>query len=75
VVAAEAAYLHACAGYAAAHGRLVHAARIPLAISDFLHTQGHEGEAADLGQAALAAACTIGDGPGQARALTQLGVV
>jgi tetratricopeptide (TPR) repeat protein len=71
----ERANLHACAGYAAAHGRLVHAARIPVAISDFLHTQGHWGEAADLGQAALTAACTIGDRQGQAWALTQLGVV
>ena len=71
----ERANLHACAGYAAAHGRLVHAVRIPVAMSGFLHTQGHWNEAATLGQAALAAARTAGDRQGQAWALNQLGVV
>jgi tetratricopeptide (TPR) repeat protein len=71
----ERANLHACAGYAAAHGRLVHAVWIPVAMSGFLHTQGHWNEAAVLGQAALAAARTTGDLPGQAWALNQLGVV
>ena len=67
--------LYACTGYATAHGCLVHAVWIPVAISGFLHTQGHWNEAASLGQAALAAARTIGDRQGQACALTQLGSV
>ena len=71
----ERANLHACAGYAAAHGRLVHAVWIPVATSGFLHTQGHWNEAASLGQAALSAARTIGDRQGQAWALHQLGIV
>jgi tetratricopeptide (TPR) repeat protein len=71
----ERANLHACAGYAAAHGRLAHAVWIPVATSGFLQTQGHWNEAASLGQAALAAARTIGDRQGQARALLQLGMV
>ncbi len=72
---AERANLHACADYAATHGRLVHVVWIPVAIIGFLHTQGHWNEAASFGQAALAAARTIGDGQGQACALTQLGSV
>ena len=71
----ERANLHACAGYAAAHGRLVHAVRIPVAMSGFLHIQGHWNEAVTLGQAALAAARTIGDRHGQALALEGLGEV
>ena len=47
----ERANLHACVGYAAAHGHLVHAVRIPMAMSGFLHTQGHWTEAVTLGQA------------------------
>ena len=66
--------LHACVDYAAAHGRLMHAVRIPVAMSGFLHTQGHWNEALSLGQAALAAARTTGDRQGQAWALTQLGI-
>ena len=71
----ERANLHACAGYAAAHGHLVHAVWIPVAMSGFLLTEGHWNEAASLGQAALAAARTAGDRQGQACALTQLGTV
>ena len=71
----ERANLHACAGYAAAHGRLVHAVWIPAAMSGFLHTQGHWNEAVTLGQAALAAARTARDRHGQAWALNQLGMV
>jgi tetratricopeptide (TPR) repeat protein len=71
----ERANLHACAGYAAAIGRLVHAVRIPMAMSGFLHTQGHWNEAVSLGQAALAAARTAGDRQGQAWTLNQLGIV
>ena len=67
--------LHACVGCAAAHGHLVHAVRIPVAMGGFLHTQGHWNEAVTLGQAALAAARTAGDSQGQAWALTQLGIV
>ena len=71
----ERANLHACADYAAAHGHLVHAVRIPVAMSSFLHTQGHWNEAVTLGQAALAAARTARDRHGQAWTLNQLGVV
>jgi tetratricopeptide (TPR) repeat protein len=67
--------LHACAGYAAAHGRFVHAVRIPVAMNDFLHIQGHWNEAVTLGEAALAAADTVGDSQGKAWALNQLGIV
>ena len=66
--------LDACVGYAAAHGRLVHAVRIPVAISDFLHIQGHWTEAVTLGQTALAAAHSVGDRQGQAWASNQLGI-
>ena len=65
--------LHACVTYAASHGHLMHAIRIPVAISSFLHFQGHWTEAVALGRAALAAARTADDQHGQARALTQLG--
>ena len=67
--------LHACADYAAAHGRLVHAVRIPVATSDFLHIQGYWNEAVTLGEAALAAARTVGDRHGKAWASNQLGIV
>ena len=43
---AERANLHACVGYAAAHARLVHAVRIPIAMSEFLITEGHWNQAA-----------------------------
>jgi tetratricopeptide (TPR) repeat protein len=71
----ERSNLHACAGFAAAHGYLVHAVRIPVAMSGFLHIQGHWREALAVGQTALAAARTAGDRPRQAWALNQLGVV
>jgi len=62
----ERAKLHACAGYAAANGLLAPAVGIPMAMSGFMHTQGHWNEAITLGQAALAAARTVGDRQGQA---------
>ena len=74
-LATERGNLHACADYAAANGRLVHAVWIPVAISAFLHIQGHWNEAASFGQAALAAARTARDRHGQAWARNQLGVV
>ena len=67
--------LHACIDYATTHARLTHAVCILFAISDSLHNQGHWNEAVTLGQAALAAACTIGDRRGQAWALNKLSVV
>ena len=72
---AERANLHACASYAAAHGHFVHAVWIPVAMSSFLHTQGHWNEAVTLDQAALAAAHTASDLYGQAWILNQLGMV
>jgi tetratricopeptide (TPR) repeat protein len=71
----ERANLYACASYGAAHGHLVHAIRIPVAISGFLHIHGYWNESATLGRAALAAARTAGDRPGQAWAIHDLGVV
>ena len=71
----ERANLRACAGYAAAHGRLVHAVWIPVAMSGFVRIQGHWNEAASLAKAALAAASTACDQHGQACALNHLGVV
>ena len=71
----ERANLHACTDYAAAHGCLVPAVRIPVAMSSFLHTQGHWNEAVTLGQAALAAARTARNRHGQAWTHNQLGVV
>jgi tetratricopeptide (TPR) repeat protein len=67
--------LHACAEYAAATGRLEHAIRIPAAISDFLHAQGHWNEALNLHQLALATARTAGDRAGQADASHSLGIM
>ena len=71
----ERANLHACIDYATSHGRVTHGVGVLFAISDFLHNQGHWNEAVTLGQAALAAACTAGDRPGQAWALTELGMM
>ena len=67
--------LHACVGHAAAHARVVHAVRIPAAVSGFLLTEGHWTEAVTLGQIALAAARTASDLQGQAWTLNQLGTV
>ena len=66
--------LHACIDYAASHERLAHAIGITIAISDFMHAQGHWNEAFSLGQTALAAAHTAGDQQGQAWALNRLGI-
>ena len=71
----ERANLYACASYGAAHGHLIHAIRIPVAISGFLHIYGYWNESATLGRAALEAARTTGDRPGQAWAIHDLGVV
>jgi len=65
--------LHACVDYAAAHSRISHALRIPVAISDFLHAEGYWDEAVALGQAAVAAAQMGNDQQGQAWALSSLG--
>ena len=67
--------LHAAADYAAASGLPRHAIAIPAAMSGFLLARGHWDQAAALHQTALAAARQAGDRPGQADALTQLGVV
>ena len=72
---AERANLYACVSYGAARGHHMHAIQMAVAISGFLHIQGHWNEAAALGRVALAAAYTASDRPGQARALTQLGIV
>ncbi len=72
---AERPNLHAAASYAAASGLPLHAIAIPAAISGFLLAHGHWEQAAALHQAALTAARQAGDRPGQAGALTQLGLV
>jgi tetratricopeptide (TPR) repeat protein len=66
--------LHACVDLAAAHERHAHAIRIPAAISDFLHSQGHWNEAVTLAQAALTAARMTADRASQAGALCNLGM-
>ena len=72
---AERANLHAAAGYAAASELPLHAIAIPDAMSDFLLAHGHWEQAAALHQSALTTARKAVDRPGQASALTQLGVV
>ena len=67
--------LRRCAEHAAASGRLEHANRIPAAIGDFLHAQGHWNEALTLHQLALATARTAGDRAGQAAAFHSLGTM
>jgi tetratricopeptide (TPR) repeat protein/transcriptional regulator with XRE-family HTH domain len=72
---AERPNLHAAAGYAAASALPRHAIAIPAAMSDFMLAHGHWEQAAALHQTALTTARQAGDRPGQAAALTQLGVV
>lgn len=67
--------LHACAEYAAASARLEHAIRIPAAISDFLHVQGHWNEAVSLHQFAITTARAADDLAGQAAAFHSLGTI
>jgi tetratricopeptide (TPR) repeat protein/transcriptional regulator with XRE-family HTH domain len=71
----ERSNLHAAVSYAAASGRALHAARIPAAMSGFLHIHGHVDQAAVLHRTALAAARQAADRAGQAAALRHLGVV
>ena len=72
---AERANLHAVVGYAAASGSGLYAIAIPAAMSDFLLDRGHWEQAAALHLTALTTARQAGDRPGQAGALTQLGIV
>jgi tetratricopeptide (TPR) repeat protein/transcriptional regulator with XRE-family HTH domain len=72
---AERPNLHAAADSAATSGRNLHAVQIPAAVGDFLRAQGHWDQAAALHRTALAAARQAGDGPGQALALRQLGIL
>jgi len=67
--------LHAAVSYAAASGRALHAARIPAAMSGFLHIHGHVDQAAVLHRTALAAARQAADRAGQAAALRHLGIM
>jgi tetratricopeptide (TPR) repeat protein/transcriptional regulator with XRE-family HTH domain len=71
----ERANLHAAAEHAAASGRPLHAIAIPAAMAGFLKVHGHWHQARVLHQTAIAAARESGDRPGQARALTHLGVM
>ena len=70
---AERLNLDAAAGYAAASGRLGHAAAIPAAMHEFLRSQGHWDQAVALHHAALQAARDTGNQLAEARALTDLG--
>ena len=72
---AERANLHACVEYAAGHAQHLHATWIPIAMSDFLHTQGYWNEAVSLERAAVEAARSSGDRRGEIYALNQLGAV
>lgn len=74
-LSAERANLRACAEYAASHAQHVFATWIPIAISDFLHTQGYWNEAISLEHAAVEAARSSSDRRGEIYALNQLGVV
>jgi tetratricopeptide (TPR) repeat protein/transcriptional regulator with XRE-family HTH domain len=67
--------LHAAADHAATSGRHLHAVQLPAALGDFLRAQGHWDQATALHRTALAAARQAGDGPGQALALRQLGIL
>ena len=72
---AERPNLQAAADYAATSGRHLHAVQLPAALGDFLRAQGHWDQASALHRTALAAARQAGDGPGQALALRQLGIL
>ena len=72
---AERPNLHAAADYAASSERHLHAVQLPAALGDFLRAQGHWDQATALHRTALAAARQAGDGPGQALALRQLGIL
>jgi tetratricopeptide (TPR) repeat protein len=72
---AERANLHACVEYAAGHELHTYATWIPIAMSDFLHTQGYWNQAVSLEHAAVEAARSSGDRRGEIYALNQLGAV
>ena len=74
-LAAERANLHAAVDYAAASGLHLHAAAISAAVGEFLRNDGHWDQAAALHRSALAAARRAVDRPGQAVALTELGLL
>jgi len=67
--------LYAATHRAAASGRTLHAVQIPAAIGDFLRGHGGWDHATTLHRIALATARQAGDGPGQALALKQLGIL
>ncbi|MFE9424047.1 BTAD domain-containing putative transcriptional regulator [Kitasatospora sp. NPDC006697] len=70
---AERGNLHAAVEYAAAHGHPDYAIRLPIALHDFLRTQGHWSQALALHRIALETARATGDRFGQASSLTHLG--
>jgi tetratricopeptide (TPR) repeat protein len=72
---AERLNLQAAAGHAAAAGRPGHAIAIPAAINGYLCSRGHWDEAITLHLTALGAARQACDQPGEATALTGLGIV
>jgi tetratricopeptide (TPR) repeat protein/transcriptional regulator with XRE-family HTH domain len=67
--------LYAATHHAAASGRTLHAVQIPAAMGDFLRGHGGWDEATALHRIALATARQARDGPGQALALKQLGIL
>src|SRR6185437_15596995 len=71
----ERSNLCAAADYAVRGGRTPYAFWIPAAMSDLLVIHGRWDQAAVLQRIALTAARHAGDGPGQAYALSELGVV
>ena len=72
---AERPNLHAAVDYAATRGHHPHAAAISAAAGEFLRNDGHWDQATSLHRTALAAARRAGDRPGQAGALTELGLL
>jgi tetratricopeptide (TPR) repeat protein len=70
---AEHLNLHAAVGYAATHGRPGHAVAITAAVGTFLRSRGHWNEARDMYDLTLKLARDVGDQPGRASILTDLG--
>ena len=67
--------LYAATHCAAASRRTLHAVQIPAAMGDFLRAYGDWDQATTLHRIALATARQARDGPGQALALRQLGIL
>jgi tetratricopeptide (TPR) repeat protein len=74
-LSAEHANMLACADYAITHHQDARVAGLAAAIATHLRSDGPWTQAITLHTAAAAAACRLGDRPGEASALTELGIV